>query len=831
MGCSNRRRWRFRYREREVLTVRAQQEADPFATSLAGRRLGRYEVLARLASGGMAAVYVARALGVAGFERLFAIKVLHPHLAHEDEFITMFLDEARLAARIRHPNVVPTTDVSDTRDAGFYLVMDYIEGDHLGTLLQHAFKRGTRIPAPATLRIVADALEGLSAAHQLTNEHGEPLNLVHRDVSPHNIMVSTDGVSRITDFGVAKASIRLSTTQEGQFKGKLAYMAPEHAANGQSDQRSDLFAMSIILWECLTGRRLFRAENHAATLNKICLEPIPAPSLVDPALAPFDPILERGLARDPNRRFQSAEEFAEAIERTAFTLGGMATHRAVAKLVKDLAAEKIARDHALIKSAIAELARAHPEARTEQSGPQSGVRPHDPRTRIDSDAHPHAPVADRAGQEAVPQLTPAELHAGKSEANEETRPDAGATSQAAASTPDSTQEQPDEQLALQSRPPAQPGPQLDGQDSDGPNASPGDHPVQQSGATEAPPSAATASPPMHGLAVPPPAHVEAPAAGLGMITGGVPATTPPPTGPAMIPGTGPTTNTPQARRDTATGGAHATNPPAAASAMVAATGPATNVQPAGPSVVTGAVPGAEAAHHRVESPETAQRTLEEAQELREIELARRRESRKALWISGVAAALVGAVLTVVLWEGGPGGSAVLPLHDASEATDPGASDPPVPEVAADSTAPSPSSSRTDVPADQEPTGATNVEAQSPDPEEKIHAGRSDEDRDDATGASPVPTASGRASKNDDTGTSRPKDDSERRSRDEARPDETRRAKQALRERTRMGESRTESAPSRSVRTPPAPAETVPAPQRKKPAVLSTDDDLLLNPYR
>jgi len=301
-------------------------------------------------------VYVARALGVAGFERLFAIKVLHPHLAHEEEFISMFLDEARLAARIRHPNVVPTIDISDTEDAGYFLVMDYIEGDHLGALLQQAYRRGTRLPPSVSLRIVVDALNGLGAAHALTDENGQRINLVHRDVSPHNIMVSTDGIARITDFGVAKAEVRLSTTQEGQFKGKLAYMSPEHASNGEADQRSDLFSMGIILWESLTGRRLFRAENHAATLHKICLEPIPSLSSVDPGLAPFDDVLARALERDRDLRYQSAEEFAEEIEERAHLLEGLANPRAVAKLVREYAVEKLERDQGLVRAAISEIA-------------------------------------------------------------------------------------------------------------------------------------------------------------------------------------------------------------------------------------------------------------------------------------------------------------------------------------------------------------------------------------------------------------------------------------------------------------------------------------------
>jgi len=343
------------------LNLAAAPQHDPFATSLTGRRLGRYEVLARLASGGMAGVYVARAIGVAGFERLVAIKVLHPHLAHEEEFISMFLDEARLAARIRHPNVVPTTDISDTQDAGFYLVMDYIEGDHLGAMLQAAYKAGERLTIPVSLRIVMDALSGLGAAHALTDESGRRINLVHRDISPHNIMVGTDGIARLTDFGVAKAEVRLSTTREGQFKGKLAYMSPEHASSGDTDQRSDLFSMGIILWECLTGRRLFRAENHAATLNLICLEPIPSPSSVDPSLAPFDAILAKALDRDPAQRFQTAEDFADAVEHHAQGAGGLGTARTVAKMVRSYASEKLAKDRELIQSSIASLSLASAE--------------------------------------------------------------------------------------------------------------------------------------------------------------------------------------------------------------------------------------------------------------------------------------------------------------------------------------------------------------------------------------------------------------------------------------------------------------------------------------
>ena len=324
---------------------------------LTGRRLGRYEVLHLLASGGMATVYVARAQGVAGFERLVAIKVLHPHLAHDEDFISMFLDEARLAARIRHPNAVGTLDISDTQGDGYFLVMEYVEGDHFGSLLKNAAKAGQRLPTDVVARIVMDALAGLGAAHDLTGSTGQPLELVHRDVSPHNILVGADGVARITDFGVAKAQVRLSSTRDGQFKGKLSYMAPEQAAEGNADQRSDLFSMGIVLWEALTGRRLFRGENNADVLNKILNPKVPAPSTFSEALAPFDPVIERALAREAEDRFQSAEDFLEAVENAARELDGVATPRSVARTTAKWLGDKIERERFAIRTAIDAMGR------------------------------------------------------------------------------------------------------------------------------------------------------------------------------------------------------------------------------------------------------------------------------------------------------------------------------------------------------------------------------------------------------------------------------------------------------------------------------------------
>lgn len=324
----------------------------PLQGDLIGRQLGRYQVLGQIAAGGMAGVYVARAHGVAGFERLVAIKVLHPHLAYEEEFISMFLDEARLAARIRHPNVVATLDVSDTSGGGYFLVMDYIEGVNLATLLRHAIDAEERLPEPVVLRIVCDGLAGLGAAHELTDERGELLSLVHRDVSPHNVMVGVDGIARLTDFGVASASKRLTSTRQGTFKGKISYSSPEQALQRPVDGRADLFAMGIVLWECLTSRRLFRAEDESGTLQRLLHDPIPLPSSVSPDLTAYDAVLGKALEREPGQRFQTALEFIEALE----TLGKpIARARTVGEEVRQRASERLAQDATQLQRAVAAL--------------------------------------------------------------------------------------------------------------------------------------------------------------------------------------------------------------------------------------------------------------------------------------------------------------------------------------------------------------------------------------------------------------------------------------------------------------------------------------------
>jgi eukaryotic-like serine/threonine-protein kinase len=326
-------------------------------------QLDRYELIAELAAGGMATVLLARVSGVGGFQRLFAIKRLHAHLAHEQEFVQMFLDEARLAARIHHPNVVPILEVG-TSDAGYYLVMEYIEGETLARLVGVSAQGGSRISLRVVARIMLDVLAGLEAAHELRDDDNQPLNLVHRDVSPQNVMVGVEGTSRITDFGVAHAATRLSNTRDGQLKGKLGYMAPEQARGDAVDRRTDIFSVGVMLWEALAGKRLFKGSadtNDAATLNRLLFEPIPSLLEVDPSMDPaWVQLCDRALQRDPDARFASCAQMQDAIEAASQRTGGIASAREVAAFVDATSGTDITTQRAAIKmwSAQSEASRA-----------------------------------------------------------------------------------------------------------------------------------------------------------------------------------------------------------------------------------------------------------------------------------------------------------------------------------------------------------------------------------------------------------------------------------------------------------------------------------------
>jgi serine/threonine-protein kinase len=301
--------------------------------------VGRYVLYGELASGGMATVHFGRLSGPVGFSRTVAIKRLHPQYAKDPEFVTMFLDEARLCGRIRHPNVVPTLDVVAT-EGEIFIVMEYVAGEALSKLMKTAWQNNIPVPPRVAATIVSSVLHGLHAAHQTKDEHGRELGIVHRDVSPQNVLVGSDGVARVLDFGVAKAAGRLQTTRDGQVKGKIAYMPPEQLSGGVVTRQSDIYAAGVVLWEALAGRRLFDGETEALVLVRAIEGKIDPPSASNPAVdAAADRVVLRGLAREPANRYATARDMALAIEQTI----GLASPYEVGEWVERVAADEIAR--------------------------------------------------------------------------------------------------------------------------------------------------------------------------------------------------------------------------------------------------------------------------------------------------------------------------------------------------------------------------------------------------------------------------------------------------------------------------------------------------------
>ncbi len=311
--------------------------------------IGRYRLCEEIASGGMATVHLGRLLGAGGFARTVAIKRLHAPLARDPEFVAMFMDEARLAARISHPNVVPVLDVV-TGEGELFLVMEYVRGAPLSRLRTRGRKdkEATPVPPAIAVSIVCGALAGLHAAHEATDERGASLHIVHRDVSPQNILVGIDGIPRVLDFGIAKATGRLQTTRRGQLKGKLSYMAPEQIEEETASRATDVYAASVVLWEALTGKRLFLGNDEHATIGNVLAGNVPPPSEFAPAISPeLDQIVLRGLARDPAKRYSAALEMVHALSMAC----PIASPLEVGAWVASLAEDEIARS-AQILSAI-----------------------------------------------------------------------------------------------------------------------------------------------------------------------------------------------------------------------------------------------------------------------------------------------------------------------------------------------------------------------------------------------------------------------------------------------------------------------------------------------
>jgi eukaryotic-like serine/threonine-protein kinase len=275
---------------------------------------GKYQLFASLGRGGMADVFLSVARGQMGFNKLAVIKRLRQALAEEAAFRNMFLDEARLAARLSHPNIVHTYEVGE-QNGVYFIAMEYLEGQSLNKVLKEALRRKEGLEPEVSARIIADALGGLHYAHTLGDYDGRPLGIIHRDISPHNIFVTYDGHTKLVDFGIAKAALSSTETEVGVLKGKVAYMSPEQAMGGRIDQRADIFAMGIVLWEMLARQRLMTGESAANTLHRLMNEPIPRVSAVVPGVDPkLDAITAKALEKDPQYRWQSAAEMRDALE-------------------------------------------------------------------------------------------------------------------------------------------------------------------------------------------------------------------------------------------------------------------------------------------------------------------------------------------------------------------------------------------------------------------------------------------------------------------------------------------------------------------------------------
>ncbi|HEY8076150.1 MAG TPA: serine/threonine-protein kinase [Labilithrix sp.] len=341
--------------------------------------VGRYAIYGPLAAGGMATVHLGRLVGPIGFARIVAVKRMRSDFLADPELVARFVDEARISGRIKHPNIVAVNDVVATADE-LLLVMEYVHGETLARLGAPA----NEMPAPIAAAIVRDALLGLHAAHEAKDEHGTPLGIIHRDVSPQNVIVGVDGVARVLDFGVAKAIGRSQVTREGHVKGKLSYMAPEQLTS-HATQSSDTFAAAVVLWEALTGESLFRGDTDAETVGKLLSRDIPKPSKVKPELGTaYDDVVMKALARLPPARYASAKEMATALGRVV----DLPDAAAIGEWVAEVARDRLAEREALVAAVESSRAVVPSEAPTIPA-----IEPTD--TRFDAETKATAPVAAR----------------------------------------------------------------------------------------------------------------------------------------------------------------------------------------------------------------------------------------------------------------------------------------------------------------------------------------------------------------------------------------------------------------------------------------------------
>ncbi len=301
---------------------------------------GKYQLVKKLATGGMAEVWLARQTGIEGFNRHIVVKRILAHLAEDPEFVAMFLQEARIASRFNHPNIAQIYDLGE-QNGTYFIAMEFIHGEDLGRIMRRAWSTGQWVARPLAIRIVADAAAGLYFAHSRVDEQGRPLRIVHRDISPQNILVSFDGSVKLVDFGIAKAADQVSNTKSGAIKGKFAYMAPEQAGGKPLDSRTDIFALGLVLYELITGVRPLKRDSEIATLQAALECAIETPSAVAEVPTSLDDVVMRALAKDPEERYRDGRQFQMALEQYLVQEGTVATSVQVSELMETLFADRL----------------------------------------------------------------------------------------------------------------------------------------------------------------------------------------------------------------------------------------------------------------------------------------------------------------------------------------------------------------------------------------------------------------------------------------------------------------------------------------------------------
>ncbi|HYO52188.1 serine/threonine-protein kinase [Archangium sp.] len=368
--------------------------------------MGKYQLIRKLATGGMAEVFLAKAAGPMGFEKVLVVKRILPHLAEDPDFIEMFLAEAKLAAQLNHANIVQIFDFGE-QDGAYFLAMEYVDGPNLRTLARRAFQEGSSIAYPLSARIVALACEGLAFAHELTDaKTGEPLGLIHRDISTDNILVSRTGGVKVVDFGIAKAANAGQHTRTGTLKGKVAYMSPEHLLGKPPlDARTDIYALGVVLYELMTGRKPFDAGSDVQLVQAIIHEsPVDVRTLCTDVPAELVAILDKALAKNREARYRGCWEMQEDLERFLFRCGEPVGAPRLAELVKQLV-PVLPGDGMEVPRSNPALQRLVPEPRPSPLRPQPPMEPASPReeTVVSSPMEP-APEPSRGGRRLAPAL-------------------------------------------------------------------------------------------------------------------------------------------------------------------------------------------------------------------------------------------------------------------------------------------------------------------------------------------------------------------------------------------------------------------------------------------